>query len=76
MATVKKITADQLAKARKGGRLPKQPKMPKSKTVKSLEAYTVRWNAWVDKVIAIGNSPKAKAKQKLASLKEQIAKRK
>jgi uncharacterized FlgJ-related protein len=54
MSTLKKLSEAVKAEARKAGKLPKAPKKPKqSATLKTLEAYVTRHNAYVDKVQAM-----------------------
>ena len=52
--SLKKLSETTKAEARKAGKLPKAPKKPKqSATLKTLEAYITRHNAYVDKVTAM-----------------------
>jgi len=49
MASLKKISVDELRKARKSGFKRKSPKRPKrSAGLSVLESYIARYNAWVD----------------------------
>jgi len=67
MATLKKVSAEEIRQARKGGYKGKAPKKPKNKTVTTLESYISRYNDWVDRVKAASKDFK-----KLESLKKQI----
>ena len=64
--TVKKISATEIAEAKRAGFKKKKPKMPKKSSSTSVwENYAARWNNWVDE---------AKAAIKAAKKKESIMK--
>ena len=64
--TVKKISATEIAEAKRAGFKKKKPKMPKKSSSTSVwENYAARWNAYVDE---------AKAKIKEHKRKESIMK--
>lgn len=77
MASIKKISAAELSKARRAGFKRKKPKKPKtSAPLSSWEAYVDRYNRWVDdarsKVKEKASKESAKSKKK--KLIEQIRK--
>jgi hypothetical protein len=54
MSTLKSLSETTKADARRAGKLPKAPKKPKqSATVRALENYVIRHNAYVDKINAM-----------------------
>lgn len=72
---IKTYTENEKLAAKLAGFRTKKPKKPKSKTVRSLESYIVRYNAWVDKLKERAKTGQVKvdAKKKLESLKHQIS---
>jgi hypothetical protein len=72
MATLMKITPEQLRQAKKCGFKRKAPKKPKrGATVSAMENYIVRYNEWV-KAAKSCKSQKETLARKKATLKKQI----
>ncbi len=75
MKKPKKVTPEQISKARKAGIKAKKPKKGALRTLRSAETYIERYNTWVDKIIAGAKyyDMKQKEKKQLSQARSAIA---